>query len=144
MRKFLILILICFFVFALGGKNTYAYAKNGQDCARCHALNAEQAKAVLSQLIPDVKILSIQDGAVSGLWEIGFESQGVKSIVYLDYPFKHVIAGKIFSVQTRVNLTEESLAKINRVDLSGFPYKNALLLGDKNAKHRVVVFDDPD
>jgi thiol:disulfide interchange protein DsbC len=65
-------------------------------------------------------------------------------IVYLDYSFKYMIAGNMYGIQTRSNLTQESSAKINKVDLSLIPYENALVMGSKGAKKRVIVFDDPD
>ncbi|MEK7823377.1 MAG: hypothetical protein AAB228_03970, partial [Nitrospirota bacterium] len=67
-----------------------------------------------------------------------------KSILYLDYSLKKIIAGNIVELSTKTNLTQESSLKINKVDLSLVPYENALVLGDKKAKHKVVVFDDPD
>lgn len=144
MRKFPLVLIIVSFIFFLGAKDSYAFAKGEQGCIKCHTLNAEQAKKILSGMIPDIKILNVGEGPVSGIWEVGFESRGKKGIVYLDYLFENIIAGNIVSIKTKVNLTQESFSEINRVDLSLISYENALVLGDKNAKHRIVVFDDPD
>ena len=88
--------------------------------------------------------MNVQNGPIDGLWEVGFDSNGKKSILYLDYALKKIIAGNIIELSTKTNLTQESVLKINKVDLSLVPYENALVLGDKEAKHKVVVFDDPD
>ena len=48
-----------------------------------------------------------------------------------------IIAGNIIELSTKTNLTQESVLKINKVDLSLVPYDNALVLGDKEAKHKV-------
>ncbi len=78
------------------------------------------------------------------MWEIGIESGKKKGIVYIDYSYKYLIAGNIFSLKEMVNLTEESLQEINKIDLSLIPYENALVMGDKKSKKKVAVFDDPE
>ena len=95
-------------------------------------------------MIPDVKVLNITASAVKGLWEIGIETGGRKIIVYLDYSGKHLVAGNLFLIRTKTNLTQEKLQDLTRVDVSQIPLKDALVLGDKNAKYKVIVFSDPD
>jgi len=144
MRK----ILIAFCIFAgvmVSAGEGYAFKKGEHDCAKCHTLNEERAKSLLGAVIPNLKVLSVEDGPIQGIWEIGFDSNGQKGIVYLDYSLNYLlIRANVFSLKDKKNLTEESFLKINKVDLSGFPYKNALVMGDKAAKHKVIVFDDPD
>ncbi|MEF9426053.1 MAG: hypothetical protein L0956_02355 [Candidatus Mariimomonas ferrooxydans] len=145
MRKLILFLLVVFSIFILSNKNTDALDNKKHECIKCHTLDAEKAKTALKELIPDIKIISVKDGPVTGMWEVGFESGGRKSLLYLDYPLKHVIAGgNVILVKTKVNLTRKSLQEINKVDLSLIPYENALVLGSKDAKLRVVVFDDPD
>lgn len=104
----------------------------------------DHVKNALGQMIPEMMILRIQGSPVAGLWEVAFESQGKKGILYLDSSLNYVFAGNIFSTQTRVNLTQESFAQFNKVDTSLIPYEKALVLGDKKAPIRVAVFDDVD
>ena len=124
------------------------FAKIDQDCTKCHTLSAEQARAALNDLIPNVKVLLVQPAPITGLWEIGIDMGGRKAIVYLDYAKKHVISpatrGEVINIQTRTSLTQESFQKINKVDVSKIPLKDALVMGDKQAKNKVIVFDDPD
>lgn len=107
-------------------------------------LSHEQARNTLIDLVPDIKIIHVKKSVFGALWEVGFESRGKKGIIYLDESLNYVIAGNLLDVRTRRNLTEESFALINKVDLSLIPYEKALLMGDKKAKHRIVVFDDVD
>ena len=67
-----------------------------------------------------------------------------KNIVYLDYSKKKIIIGNVIELQTKTNLTRESLDRINKVDLSQVPLENSLVMGDKDAKYKIVVFDDPE
>lgn len=144
MNRILIFLFVSVIILSSAGKAS-AFAKGEQECSKCHTLTEEQAKKVLGDVVPSVKILSIQPGPFQGIWEVGFESNGQKSIAYLDYSLKYLVArATVLSLRDKKNLTEESFLKISRVDLAGFPYKNALVMGDRDAKHKIIVFDDPD
>jgi len=129
-------------------EGAFPFAKTDQDCKNCHTLNAEQAKTILKDLIPNVKIINVQPAPITGLWEIGIDTGGKKAIVYLDYAKKNIISpatrGEVINIKTKTSLTQESFQKINKVDVSQIPLTNALVMGDKTAKHKVIVFDDPD
>lgn len=119
--------------------------KGGQDCTKCHTLNSEEAAGALKTLAPDIKILEVKAGPIQGLWEVALEAGGRKGILYLDYSKKKVIInGNIVDLQTKTSFTKESFDKINKVDLSLIPYDKALVMGEKDAKLKVAVFDDPD
>jgi len=147
MRKSWIYVILLFLVLSFPG-NASPFAKSDQDCSTCHTLNAEQARNILNDLIPNVKVILVQPAPITGLWEIGIDMGGRKAIVYLDYAKKNIISpatrGEVISIKTRTSLTQESFQKINKVDASQIPLTNALLMGDKTAKHKVIVFDDPD
>lgn len=144
MRKIALILFVAFFLFVSGHNTAYAFVQGNQDCLKCHILSNEQAKKTLSEMIPDLKILNVQPSAVKGLWEIGIESGKKKGIIYLDYSGKHVISGNLFSIQTKTNLTQEKLQSLTKVDVSQVPLKDALVMGQKIAKYKVIVFDDPD
>jgi len=44
----------------------------------------------------------------------------------------------------RQNLTGQRFSDLNRVDLSTIPLEDAIVLGNRDAKRKVIVFDDPD
>jgi protein-disulfide isomerase len=109
-------------------------------------ITAEDAQAALKEVIPNVKILEVRPTPVKGLWEIALEAQGQKGLVYLDSSKNYVISGSILNIKTKANITQErfsELTKIN-VDASQIPLDDALVLGEKDAKNRVIVFDDPE
>ncbi len=112
--------------------------------AKADTLNADEARGILTELIPNVKILYVKQAPVAGLWEIGTDAGGKKNVLYLDHAKKHLVAGNVISLKDKTNLTQESYQKINKVDVSKIPLKDALVMGDKTAKHKIIVFDDPD
>ena len=150
MRKFNLFFIVLSFAVFIMSCETSAVEKCDTNCTKCHTLSSEQAKTILSELIPDVKITLAQPAPISGLWEIEFESGGKKGLLFLDYSFKRIISGSILDIKTKVNLTQESFLKRNpppppaKIDLTQIPLNNALVMGDKNAKHKIYVFDDPD
>jgi len=148
MRKFIVLTLITISIitFAMVG-TSFSVDKSieqcNHDCLQCHKLSNEEAVNVLKGNVPDVKILEIQPAQVKGLWEISIATKGQKGLVYVDFSKKYIISGSLFDIKTKTNLTQERFAQLNKVDVAQIPLDDALVLGDKDAKYRVIVFDDP-
>ncbi len=124
--------------------NSYAFSSKGENCSKCHTLKKEEAAALIKLLDPNIKILNIKLTPLKSLWEIDVESGGKKAVVYIDITKKYLISGQILDIKSKRNLTQESGETLNKIDPSKIPLNDALVLGDKNAKKRVIVFTDPD
>jgi thiol:disulfide interchange protein DsbC len=113
-----------------------------------NSLSVEEAKAVLSPIIPNIKIIHVKPSAVDGLWEIGMEVNGRKAIIYLDHAKKHIISpvtqGELIDIESRASLTQEAFQEINKVDVSTIPLKDALVMGSEDAANKIIVFSDVD
>ncbi|MBF0457354.1 MAG: DsbC family protein [Nitrospirae bacterium] len=127
-----------------------AAAMNGCDtnCATCHKLEKQEASEIVKELNPGLAVEDVQLSPSKGLWEIVVKSKaepkGEKVILYLDFSKGNMFIGKLIKLKTKENLTEKRNMELNKVDYSAIPIKDALFLGDKNAKHKVIVFTDPD
>ena len=143
MRKLILIPLIIFTAFFFSSPNVSAFDMCDQNCSTCHTLSKSDAKDVLQKLIPDVKVLEVGNGPIKGLWEVGIENNGRKGIIYIDYSKNKVIAGNIIDIATKKNYTRDSFEKINKVDYASIPLTHSIIMGDKNAKYKVVVFVDP-
>jgi len=145
MRKF---ILIFFVVICISGliaiRNTYSIEKSDHNCTKCHKITNDEVLNLLKEIIPDAKVLDARPSPVKGIWEIAIETKGQKGIVYVDFSKKYIVSGSVLDIKTKANLTQERFAEINKVDVSQIPLDDALVMGNKDAKHRVIVFDDPD
>jgi thiol:disulfide interchange protein DsbC len=137
---FLLTIILIFFTAA----NSFAFVTKGQDCSKCHNLKKDEASALLKELIPGVKILTIRTIPVRSMWEVVLETNGRKELVYIDFSKKYLLSGSLIDIKGKKNLSQDRLADINKVNVSQIPLKDALVMGDKNAKHKVIVFDDPE
>lgn len=118
------------------------------DCMKCHTLSTNEVQGILAKSKnPEAKILKIQMSPARGLWEVAVENKGQRGLFYVDFSKKYLIVGPIIEVNAAVDRTKERVEELNkerRVDRSKIPLKNALLLGDKNAAKKIIVFTDPD
>ncbi|MBF0320280.1 MAG: DsbC family protein [Nitrospirae bacterium] len=127
-----------------------AGAMDGCDsnCAACHKLDKQEAAEILKELIPGHTVESVQVSPSKGLWEIAVkpkaEPKGEKGLLYLDFSKGNIFVGKLIKLKTKENLTDKRHMELNKVDYSAIPVKDTLLLGDKSAKHKIIVFTDPD
>ena len=145
MRKYIsgLLILIPLFTIFIFS-NTYCSNASDQKSSSCNQIKKDDLLPLLKNLAPDIEILEIGTAPIEGLCEVAIETTGRKGILYTDPATKYIISGSIFEIATKANLTQERLIALNKVDVSQIPIDNAILMGDKEAKHRVIVFTDPD
>lgn len=128
---------------------SYGFSTKGEDCLKCHTLSKDDATALLKDLIPNVKVLEIRMSPVKGIWEVNIESGGRKGPLYVDFSKKYLVSGAIVNIKEKKNLTQERAEELNKVvlskdDVSKIPLDDALVMGDKSAKNKVIVFDDPE
>lgn len=131
-------------VFILMPVSSFSFSEKGQDCSKCHKLTTNEAATLLKDLIPNLKVTNIRVSPVKAMWELAIEANNKKGIVYVDFSKKHFVSGSIISIKEKKNLTQERFEEINKVDVSQIPLADAIVVGNKNAKHKVIVFTDPD
>jgi thiol:disulfide interchange protein DsbC len=142
MRRFLWVVVALLVL--LSSAQSFGYSAKGQDCERCHTLKKAEAEALLKGGIPNVKVLAIKTAPTKTMWEIDVEADGKKGLVYLDFSKTFLFSGSIIDLKQGKNVTQERYSEVNRVDVSKIPLKDAIVLGNRNARKRVIVFDDPD
>jgi len=129
-------------VFAFGGCE--------ENCQKCHSLNNQEVQQIFTKLqAPDAKVVDIKMSPLKGLWEVTLDNKGQRGIMYVGFSKKYIVGGPIFEIDTASNKSQESLQKVSSevrryVDPSTIPLDNALLLGEKDARYKVIVFTDPD
>ena len=124
--------------------DSHGFESRGQDCSKCHTLTNDEARELLKGIFPDIKILDIKASPAKGFWEVFSEAGKKKGLVYVDFSKKYLILGSLISIKERKNLTQERFTELNKVDVSQIPLGDALVMGDPQAKIRVIVFHDPD
>ncbi|MFA6147579.1 MAG: DsbC family protein [bacterium] len=110
-------------------------------CTDCHKLTRDEAAKILGANVDNV--LSVETSPVGGLWEVAVEREGKRWPLYIDFSKEYVIAGQIIQLSTQKNLTGGRMMSMNRIDVSQVPVAGSIVVGNKDAKRRIVVFDDP-
>ena len=145
MRKMIVLAAAISLALLVGNGKAHAFPKGEEkDCVKCHTLTEAQVQEVLKPFAPEVKVLYIKQSPLVGLWETAIEAGGRKNVVYIDYSKKMLVLGNLIDAKTKTNYYKESFDAINKIDVSQIPLDNALVMGDKEAKHKIIVFDDPE
>ena len=142
MRSKSLLVVVCLLFLPLS--YAYGFSDKSENCSKCHVLKNDEAFNLLKDIIPNLKILEIRTGPFKGLWEVDLEGGGKRGLAYVDFSKKYVISGGIIDIRGRINLTQERLTEINRINVAQIPLSDAFIVGDRNAKHKLIVFDDPD
>ena len=143
MRRLLFLAVLPIFFLILTGVS-HGFETKGQDCSKCHTLGNDEARDLLKNLFPDIKVLDIKVSAVKALWEVFTEAGGRKGMMYVDFSKKYLFLGSVVSIKEKRNLTQERFNELNRIDVSQIPLDDALVLGAQDAKIRIIAFSDPD
>lgn len=106
MKKHLTSIFLILFLLIVTLSNAHAFQvkNNGTNvnCGQCHSMTIEEAGNILHQVDPAMSVSNVTEAPVSGLWEVLFENNGKKGVLYIPYSKKHVIAGMVVDIATGV------------------------------------------
>src|ERR1700712_6119467 len=111
-------------------------------CVFAPAVLADEAtiRKNVSERIPQFpKIDEVAKTAIPGIYEIRIGSE----LYYTDEQGNYLIAGQLVDTRTRVNLTEERIAKLTAVDFKTLPLKDAMVWKQGTGERKLVVFADP-
>jgi len=111
-------------------------------CTDCHKFNLNQAAELLGKKVD--RILAVSPAEVPGLWLVEVEKDKKKFPLYVDFSMSYIISGNIVRLDDGENITKKRMEDLNRVDFSAIPTDDALLLGKKGARTKVIVFTDPE
>jgi thiol:disulfide interchange protein DsbC len=123
---------------------SYGFSEKGQDCSKCHTLTKDEAATLLKDIGQGVQVLEVLMSPIKGMWEVDVDAGGKKGLVYVDFSKKYLVSGSVISIKDKTNLTQDRFTELTKVDVSQIPLDDALVMGEKGAKYKVVVFDDPD
>ncbi|PLX86423.1 MAG: protein-disulfide isomerase [Desulfuromonas sp.] len=141
MQTIIITLLLAVFASPVSAFMTEGEGCGTGSCIDCHALDKTEAAEILKSLGGEVA--AVDHAEVPGLWRIEMKAQGKTIPLYLDYSKSYMIAGDVIRLKDRKNITDQRFQELNPVDTAAIPLDDALLLGDKNAKTKVIVFTDP-
>jgi len=101
---------------------------------------AASIKKTLEQKFPGAEVKAINKTPYFGLYEVHFDDR----IVYTDATAKYLVVGAMYDVDSKTNLTEERLRKLNRVDVAQLPLEWAMKKVKGTGERTLYVFSDAD
>ena len=134
------LILLLCMIFILSALPAYA-ASAPVSSESAQVLTKESAIKALQGIQGEV--VSVSPAEVPGLFRVAMRMQGTIVPIYLDASGSYLFTGSLIRIKDRKNLTEAYRQELNPVDISTIPLEDALILGNPDAKVRVLVFTDP-
>ena len=150
MRKFTVLACLMALSFFLLSGSVYAFGGCEENCQKCHSLEQKEVQGILEKMkAPDMKVLEIKMSPVKGLWEVSVENKGNRGVMYVGFSKKYIMPGPIYEVETASIKTQETPSGLSEqadryVDVREIPVGDALVMGEKDARYKVIVFTDPD
>lgn len=146
MKQYLSKLLCLFFIatllsFSLGSRSADAFQPAGcsGDCVGCHELTKAEAARLLRTDKFKAVVRDIKLSAVKGLWEVSVTQGDNDLTLYIDFAKQYLVEGRFIPLEEIGKGPE-----LKVVDPASIPLDRALIIGDKNAKHKIIVFDDPD
>ena len=94
----------------------------------------------IAERLPDFpKIDEIQKTGMPGIYEIRIGTE----ILYTDENGSYLIEGQVIDTKSRVNLTEQRIAKLTAIDFKALQLKDAIVWKQGTGERKLVVFADP-
>jgi thiol:disulfide interchange protein DsbC len=102
--------------------------------------NESVIRKALTQQFPNANIASVKKTPYSGLFEVYLDGQ----LIYVDAKAQYVFSGDVIDLKSRANLTQERLNRLQAIDWSTLPLKDALKMVKGKGERKLVVFSDVD
>ena len=103
------------------------------------AADLEKIKTNIAKNASDLTITSLKETPFKGVYELTSD----KTIYYVDETGTYLIAGHLYALATKQDITQQRLDAINRIDWNALPLSQAIISGDPKGK-KVAIFTDPD
>mgnify|MGYP000232793434 CR=1 FL=1 len=111
----------------------------GATGSQAQAGEAEARKAVAAML-PQAKIESVTPAATAGWYEVVAQGQ----VLYVSADGGHLMAGDLWQVGQRINLSAQRKDGLRRDVLAGVPSERRIVFAADAPRHRVTVLTDFD
>ncbi len=99
------------------------------NCLDCHKLEKKEAEEIVRRFVPNGVVHDVRLGPVKAFWLVEVEAGGRRGMLLLDFTKTYV--GSLQPIP-------------KKIDAGKVPLQDAVLLGAKTAKKKVIVFTDPD
>lgn len=96
-------------------------------------------KTKLIKKLPKLEITKIESTPIANIYEI---ISGNK-LFYTDSNANYLIIGNIIDLSSKINLTQDKIDTLSKVEFSDLPLNQAIISIKGNGEHKIAVFTDP-
>lgn len=119
---------------------TLATTALGADSAGVDAASQAAIKAAMTKKFPDVQVDAVRPSPMKGIYEIVMGGD----IAYVSADGKFLIAGDMYEIDSRTNLTEAGRQKTRVETLAKLDEREMIVFKPATVKHTITVFTDVD
>jgi len=114
------------------------------DCTACHKVTLNEVREIFRNLDPTITVQDVAPAPARSLYQVTLKKDGLLQVAYLDFSKNYLLAGQLFDLKGKRNLTSQSVEDAARLNPAEIPLENALVLGNPNGRKVVYLFSDPD
>lgn len=146
MRTLKIFISILIFILSASVASAFQMSGCGEDCASCHALSKDEASKLIRAQKYRSTVEDIKMSAVKGLWELQVKKDGKVFPVYVDFSKKYLVEARFTQLDSLDGMepTKPAKPELQKLDRSQIPLDDSIIIGQPDAKNKIIVFSDPD
>lgn len=100
----------------------------------------DTVRAAVQALSPGAEHVAVSETPVKGLLEVQIDSE----VVYFSEDGKYLLQGRLFSLETREDLTDNAKSGIRKSLLKSYDPKSQIIFSPENADYELTVFTDID
>lgn len=108
--------------------------------AQCAHADDDAIRKSLAQLIPSLKIDSIESTQIEGLYEVIMGT----NILYVSEDGKYMLQGHLIDITAKKDLTELKLAGSRKIAVEKLGEEKAIIFKPEKSKYKVTIFTDID
>jgi len=105
-----------------------------------HADEATIRKNLAERYPGSPPIVSVLPTPLPGIFEVYTNDR----LLYTDANADYLMTGALIDTRARVNLTQQRLLELNKVNFDALPFEHAVTLVKGKGERRLAVFSDPD
>jgi thiol:disulfide interchange protein DsbC len=117
-----------------------ATTATGAENAKPDAASQAAIKAVIAQKFPDIQIDAVRPSPMKGIYEVVMGGD----TAYVSADGKFLIAGDMYEIESRTNLTEAGRQKTRVEALAKLDEREMIVFKPATVKHTITVFTDVD
>lgn len=114
------------------------------DCTACHSVTRNEVVDILKGIDPALTVIDVAPAPVRSLYQITVKKEGQPYIFYLDFSKNFLVAGQVYDIRGKKDLTRQSMEEALRIDVSRISLESALVMGNRKGSKTLYLFSDPE